>query len=364
MHEHISSDIPPTSNERRRPWLAAIAAVLAIATVIAGPLLALGARDDRPEAQALIHPGAATTPSTNASTRITPPVTYSGDGSSTGPLVPSGVPSTTTPSELIASITMFHRGAYRLYADGRLLWGDETRGSPFPPPFGWAEQLLSPEGVERVRSKFLASGMFDSAQPSRDAPTCQGWFQACVRDGDRWLVEETDPAPPGPLPYGDPRPEAVRLFQDLGGIDSTLAPTDWVDQSVKRYVPARIVTCFRSYVKAVEVPFDLPVLLSRFPQPVATLLAVRQPSPELLKSSAGPSIGQGGCVDLSLEEARTLADVLQSPVGGGAHQYWGIVVRFGRRPDPARPGATRKEAVYVFFEDLLPEGAPSRYFGG
>jgi hypothetical protein len=321
----------------RGRWFVAVAAAVAAIALIGG--MGLAAATDN---------------------RVTPPTTYPGDGSREGVLVPDGVPSTTTPSELVASITLFHRGAYRLYADGRLLWLDETRSRPF----GWAEQRLSPEGVERVRSRFLSSGLFDTAPPSSDAPTCQGWFQVCVRDRDRWLALETDPPPPGPLPYGDPRPEAVLLFEFLGTLDSTLAPTDWADQQVRTYVPSRIAACFRNFVKALEVPFDLPVLLPRFPQPVAALLAVRQPSPELLRSSAGPPTGQGSCFDLSLEDARSLADTLLSPSGRGAHEYWGIVVRFGRRPDPTRPGATRKVVAYVFFEDLLPEGAPSRYFGG
>jgi hypothetical protein len=273
--------------------------------------------------------------------------------------VPDGVPSTTTASELVASITLFHRGAYRLYADGRLLWADEMRHAPF----GWAEQRLSPEGVERVRSRFLSSGLFAATQPGSDDPTCQGWFQVCVRDGDRWLVEETDPAPPGPLPYGDPRPEAVQLFHFLGTLESTLPPTDWSDQQVRSYVPARIATCFRMYVKKVEVPLDLAVLMARIPAGASELLAGRETSAELLKNSAGPPIGQGRCVEWSLEEARAFADALLGP-GGGAHEYWGIVVRFGRRPDPARPGATRREAAYVFFGDRLPEGVPSAYYGG
>jgi hypothetical protein len=127
--------------------------------------------------------------------------------------------------------------------------------------------------------------------------------------------------------------------------------------------------CFRMFVRlnadqSVEVPFDRSAFLSRFRQPVAQVLAGRVANAAPAWGSAGPPVGQGGCFDMSLDEARSLADLFLSPVGGGAHQYWGIVIRFGHRPDPARPGATRREVAYVNFEELLPEGAPSAYFGG
>jgi hypothetical protein len=285
-------------------------------------------------------------------------------------LVPVGEPSTTTAGELVASITLYHKGAYRFYADGRVLWYDETRRGG---AFGWTEQRLSPEGVERVRAAFLSSGLFDATQPSGDAPHCTGAFQVCVRDGDRWLVEETDPLPPGSLlPYGDPRPEAVQLFGDLGRLDSTLSPTDWVDQQLRPFVPARIGICVRRFVnlrgrKAVEVPLELPVLLPRFPARAAALLAVREPSAALatlLAPTRDLDPAANSCFDVSLDEARTLADAFLSASGGGAHEYWGIVIRFGRQPDPARPGATRREVAYLSFGDLLPDGAPSAYFGG
>ena len=57
---------------------------------------------------------------------------------------------------------------------------------------GWVEQRLTPEGVERVRSRFLSSGLFDSAQPLSDVVSGCGFVHACVRDGDHWLGVQVD----------------------------------------------------------------------------------------------------------------------------------------------------------------------------
>ena len=360
-------DVPRTRrDELGRRWRLAAAAVVAALLLFAGAVLVTGSGDNKIRTRVPAGPGTGTTSVPMAPpVVVTPPATVPGDGSADGPLVPRGVPSTTTASDLVAAITLFHKGAYRLYADGRLLWYDETRRGG---AFTWAEQRLTPEGVERVRSEFLASGVFDPAHPSSDVPTCTGFFQVCVRDGDNWLAEETDPEPRGGLPFGDPRPEAVRLFQYLGTLDSTLPATEWADQQVKTYVPARIAACLSMYVNRAQAPVDLSVLLPRFPKRAAALLAGREPSAELMRALApfrSPEMfAKNSCFDVSLEEARTLAGAFLSPSGGGAHQYWGIVIRYGRQPDPAQRGATRREAAYVFFEDVLPEGAPSRYFGG
>lgn len=350
--------------ERGRPahrrWFAAAAAIAVLVSAAGAVLVVRGSGDDvRPTETEAVDPG-------TTSQVVTPPATYPGDGSTEDALLPEGEPSSPPTSELVASITLFHGGAYRLYADGRLLWYDETRGLG---PFAWREQRLTPDGIEQVRSRFLSSGLFDPARPSIDDWTCSdGAFRACVRAGDRWLVEETDPELQGPLPYGDPRPEAAALFSDLGALDSTLDAPYWADQSVSTHVPARIAMCLRMYFDGAPAPLDLPVLLSRLPTRAATLLTSREPGANPNATVAlmrgGPSLADTGCYEMTTEEARTLADALLAPSGGGSHEYWGIVLRFGRHPDPTRPGERRREDAYVHFEEILPDGSPSAYFGG
>jgi hypothetical protein len=59
---------------------------------------------------------------------------------------------------------------------------------------------------------------------------------------------------------------------------------------------------------------------------------------------------------MTLDEARTLADALLSPSDGGAHEYWGILLRFAQPPDPTQPDATQPDFAYVMFQQVLPDG--------
>jgi hypothetical protein len=251
--------------------------------------------------------------------------------------------------ELLAMIGVRHTGGFRLYADGRLIhiWS-------------FTEQRLTPEGVERVRSRFLSSGLFDSAQPLSDVADCPGPVTACVRDGDHWLGVAVDNADPGP---STAPPEAVRLYDDLRTLDATLPATAWIDPQHKPYVPARIATCFTMFANRTPVPIDLSALVSRFPEQAAGVLAAHEPSAEMQRVMAPLIDHEVGCFELTRDEARTLADAFLAPSGGGAHEYWGIVLRFGRQPDPAQPGATREEGAYIRFEQLLPDNVPVGSFG-
>ena len=52
----------------------------------------------------------------------------------------------------------------------------------------------------------------------------------------------------------------------------------------------------------------------------------------MLTPVCDPDPAENGCFELSLEEARTLADVLLSPSAGGEHAYQGIVFNFIPQP--------------------------------
>ena len=66
------------------------------------------------------------------------------------------------------------------------------------------------------------------------------------------------------------------------------------------------------------------------------------------------------CFQLTLDEARTLADALLDPSSGASHEYWGLVLR---QSDPTRPGVTRPAAAYILFRELLPDGVPTLFPG-
>jgi hypothetical protein len=364
---------PPVSHQKR-----AILLALALVVFVAAPLgVAVVAGGDEPTEPRVadLVPSTLTPPETvpygpppyrrlDGTFSVTPPVTVPGDGSATGPLVPEGEPSSPPTGELVAAIHLRHRTplTYRLYADGRLLRGG-CGPEPCPPwGWGWAEQRLTPEGVERIRTRFLSSGLFDSAQPVSDVVSGCGFVHACVRDGDHWLGVQVDAG--GPTGSQAP-PEAVRLFDDLVMLDSTLPATEWADQQTKPYVPARIAVCLQVFVAkdgtAVQVPTDLSISLPLFPARAAELLDGRDAMGRI------PSIEEygGSCVEMTLDEARTLADEFLAPSGGGSHEYGGIVIKINDQFDASQRAATgsrqyapvTREGTYahISFKGLLPD---------
>jgi hypothetical protein len=160
-------------------------------------------------------------------------------------------------------------------------------------------------------------------------------------------------------------PEAVRLFDDLGMLDSTLPATEWADQQIKDYVPARIAACLQVFVAkdgtAVQVPTDLSILVPLFPARAAELLDGRDAMGRI------PAIEEygGSCFDMTLDEARTLADEFLAPLGGGSHEYWGITIDINEQFDASQPpttgalehgGITREgKFAHISFKQLLPD---------
>jgi hypothetical protein len=343
-------DIQPMPRPRnRRPRLFAAAAVTAV-VLIAGAALVTQSGDDAIRTKPA-DPNATSAPSPSSTSTIVPPppptsivevpTTLPGDGSSTQPLVLEGAPSIPQTGELVAHAAVIHNGTFYLYADGRLIFIDDSLGT------SWSEQRLTPEGVERVRSLFLSSGLFDPTRASDVCPedeTVTAVIAACVRDGDHFLT----------LPYTDPRiGQLVTVLRTLG---QTLLPTEWADRQIKPYVPSRMAVCMGRYITKYEVPLDLPALFPKFPAAVAQLLDGRAPRPDLAVAASG-SGSMGSCFEVTHEEARALRDAFLDPAGGGTHEYWGIVVRL-TPPDPARPAV-----VYVGFGELLPDGAPALWGG-
>jgi hypothetical protein len=338
-------DIQRTRRDRSagRRWVVTAAAVVAVMLLIAGVVLVQQTGDDHIRTKPAA-PGPAPTTLTPPTTLLTPPTTTPGDDSTTGPLLPEGTPSTPRTGELVAAVGLFHGGAYDLYADGRLIWHDGSGE--------WVEQRLTPDGVERVRSEFLSSGLFDAAQPPSDLPPCTDRFRMCVRDDAGRLLSLAPPKSESE----PPPPEASELLAHLMNLESSLPATEWADRAIKPYVPSRIAVCLRMYDNKVEVPLDLSTLLPLLPARAAELLGGREASSELLTSTFGDPASWGSCFDMTLDEARTLADALLSPSGGGAHEYWGILLGFDYQPDPAQPDATVPDAAYVGFQQLLPDG--------
>ena len=283
-----------------------------------------------------------------------PPVTSPGDASTTAPLLPEGAPSTPAIGELVAAVANFPGdgsggasaayGAYYLYADGRLIWAPDqaAEGS------GFVEQRLTPEGIERVRSKFLAAGLFDPNPPPSSISDCT--YGICVRGNDGRLHTGSGSAPM--------TTQAARLVSYLRMLDESLPETEWAAPRIRTYVASRFNVCVGTYAnvpdRAIQVVApDLSLLLAAFPARAAQILGGRgalRPSEGVFRSPNDPI-----CFEVTLEEARTLADEFLEPSAGGSHEYSGIVIR---NPALSAIQSERSEGivVYINFHALLPHG--------
>jgi hypothetical protein len=271
-----------------------------------------------------------------------PPETTPGDASTTAPLLPEGAPSTPHTGELVASVAneeSFPGGGYYLYADGRLIWSSgqaDVWG-------GMVEQRLTPAGVARVRSKFLAQLAPNSPLGTDD--DCWTGVPPCVRGDDGRLLRIL----PGPG-----SPATARLVSYLRTLDSSLPRTEWATSRIRTYVASRFDVCLGTYAnlpdRAIPVQIDLSTVLAALPTAAAELFGDRE---------YGDG-GKGPCshfFETTLDAARALADVFLSPTGGGTHQYSGIVIRNAELAT-IQSDVSKGIIAYVSFQPLLPNGTP------
>jgi hypothetical protein len=282
-----------------------------------------------------------------------PPPTSPGDATTTAPLLPEGAPSTPDVGELIASVADFASGgtdtAYYFYADGRLIRSrtQADGGSSF------VEQRLTPAGIERVRSEFLVAWGFDPNPPPGNISDCT--YGICVRGNDGRL--RTAPES-GRTAIQMTR--ATRLVTFIRALDESLPETEWVAPRIRTYIPARIAVCLQTFAnvpdRAIGMPLDLSVLVPTFPARAAELLDGRAPI-------GGRPNPDPACFEMTLDEARTLADEFLSPAGGGSHLYSGIVVN-NRQLAEIRTGRSEGIVAFVKFNTLLPHPESAGLYGG
>jgi hypothetical protein len=239
-------------------------------------------------------------------------------------------------------------GAYLLYADGRLIWLDDVPGTP-----GWVEQRLTPEGVERIRSEFLSTGLFGPGkgpfgQEPREVtgppPTCSpAWASLCVRDDGRLLARGV----------GGMSPEEQLLVDHLGTLPSSLPPTDWADQQIKAYVPSKYAVCVGAALP--RGPFTAP------PDPSNALKALPARAAKLLRRRRSDFSGGSACFEVTIGKARVLANELVNAFGapGGAGGPTKEKYQFEIEADVNRPHVKR---IAIQFWQLLPDGEIAFYY--
>ncbi len=178
-----------------------------------------------------------------------------------------------------------------VYADGRVIWVTDER-------VGYVEQRLTPEGVERLRSKAISTGLFE-----RDGALAidgVGWGNIKVRDGDRLVIVAwgQDPVNVSGLGLEDSfvratsaqAVEVTKLEAFLGDPVTWALPHEMYEQrEVTPFVPTHLWVGYdRSRPD-----------LSKLPSP-AREVATRILEPLFL----------GRCQNISLDQAREIAQVL------------------------------------------------------
>jgi hypothetical protein len=331
---------PRAVRPRRRRWLVAAAAALVV-VVTAVTVLVRQAGD----------PGIRTRVPAGPDRRVTtvPPTPTS---ASTQPgfaalmLTERAAPSIPKTGKLVASLYLGgDRGAYHVFADGRLILLDQLTGSS-----SWTERRLTPEGVERVRDAFLATGLFDPQEeeppteppppprlreifPARDGVA----FCVCVRVDGRFLARHAR----------ELSPEETVLRNRLAALPSSLAPTDWVDQQSKAYVPSKYAVCFVGRGNTAGPDWTNP-------DPTIVLPALPARAVELLGGRRGirDFAGRNDCFELTTAWARALATELVDEFGPpepGGPETW----MFEIDADVHQPNL---EKLGIQFTQLLPDG--------
>lgn len=324
----------PEERTRRRQWLVAAAAAAAL-VLVAGSFVVRVVTDDAPTQ---VH----TNPIPSTTTAPTP-----SGGAETLP--PQGAtPSSPESGDLVASVAI-GEGSFNVFADGRLIrLGsalEETLDGNVPNEV--VEQRLTADGVEQVQAEFLATGLFDPAQPLADSDI----FEAChcalrARVSGR-LVAPGSSETPAPN-WLDRRVD--RLVDYVVGLDSSLPPSAWDDRTIRPYVPSRYQACAfgfdadGNYQPLSDVGA---VLAQRVPARVARLFA-----------------GGNSCVVLTLDETRRLAEALdEARTVDDYLPRWGSTATdlHYRFYDPevsevVRDGSGLRHLVSVDLTMLLPDG--------
>jgi hypothetical protein len=235
-----------------------------------------------------------------------------------------------------------------VYADGRLIWGDQGNvpaGAPTEGATGFVEQHLTLAGVEFLRTQVISTGLFEDDLALVRDPGDPGFLTIRVRNGDRlvwltWAVQENYRVP-NDAPSATPEQASA-----LEGIAALLAdPTSWPasvweDQDVETFVPSR---------------YD--VWLRLFPdQGLGANLPVGARDWGLLPASATDILRLGTKVDtafyeLTTHDTRALAEALNE-AGLKPVAITGETVLRYTLEDPYEPG----NSLYVFFGPVLPHG--------
>jgi hypothetical protein len=244
-----------------------------------------------------------------------------------------------------------------VYADGRVIWfrgGENVALGGNPLEVGFLERRLTPEGVELVRSEFLATGLFDHDRELVGGPFIGA--SAHVRDGDRLVRVAWNAAvyPAEGPPATVDQVNALRRIDSLAAdLDAWLPASAWDDPTIKAYVASKYAICagWRPDVGPDDgaPAIDASRVLELLPPQLAHQVRAR--------GWGGPGVGEV-CSVVATKEARSVAGVLEDAGlerrGGGEERprhesLYRLAYGFDM-PDVS--GVT----FSIFFEPTLPHG--------
>lgn len=254
-----------------------------------------------------------------------------------------------------------------LYTDGRMIWLREgaVAAGANESTSGFLEQRLTPDGVERLRSELLATGLFD--RDRRLLTAHSPWGTVRVRHGDTlvrvgWLHPANAGPPPGASSpvvgrgHTAATPEQVKALEQVDALladpASQLPAKAWEDPRIKAYVASRYAICWewRPNLDPGAGTVDASRILGVLPPPLADALRARW-RPYVWPRWWRP----GPCTVVPTEEARTVARALDDAglerrgggKGRGAESLYRLA--YGLQPPNVWPGS-------IFFEPVLPHG--------
>jgi hypothetical protein len=342
--------------QRRRGWapplegldrFVGVSVAVAITLVVAVIGIAL-----MPRGNQVGGPGLQPSPSPVATASPAPASSAADPSLVQGLPAPGATPSSTDPGELVlrreGSVTK--TGTMWLYADGRLLsWQlPDYRPNMGDAFIGLYEQHLTPSGVAYLQSLAISTGLFDDNRMLAREGSAP-YLEVQVLNGDR-LVDVTwawrGISGDAPVATEDQAATLTALNEAL--LDQASWPASaWADDQLRAYVPSEYSICFAVWSGS------FPAGNWQAADPQWDLLP--QAAQELLGSSRSDEAfthGNGGCWRMTTEDARALAQTLES---AGIHsdqhssgQHWlGYTI-----DDHAGSGNT----IWIQFGPVLPQG--------
>lgn len=257
-------------------------------------------------------------------------------------LPPQGAkPSTPETGELVLTFSgwptatgFLHR--VWVYADGRLIWlrhGDLPEGAN-QHLSGFLQQRLTPEGVERLRSEVVSTGLLDDRSHGAGEPV--PWYvDVEVRSEGRLVpIERTS--------------EIGALIARFVDPVAWLPAGAWEDRKIRAYVPSRHAVCVQT---ATSGPTKPTVVSTVLPAPVEGSLRAKEL--DQLPDELTPGDGRVlSCSRVTTEEARAITDALED---AGFERDGAEAHRLTYRRSVSQPIDT---SVSIWFEPYLPHGEP------